>query len=134
MLTRIAVLMVLSGLVPLTLVGLAAWNDPDALDDHVRAAVLSLVVLVGTYVGWAAWDGYHGWFGQQGPQVWAVIAIASPLVPMLLWTISLGGAVWGEMIATFVVLAGVLALLTMGSWMAGHALSGGPSEGADGLS
>lgn len=134
MLTRIGVLMVLSGLVPLTLVGLAAWNDPDALDDHVRAAVLSLVVLVGTYVGWAAWDGYHGWFGPQGPQIWAVIAIASPLVPVLLWTISLGGAVWGELIAIFVVLAGVLALLTMGSWMAGHALSGRPSDGTDELS
>lgn len=130
-LVRIGVLAVLSALIPLVLVGLAALKSPHAIEGPAQAAVFSVVLVAATYVGWAARDGYHRWYGSKGPVVWAGISVVASLGIFLLWFVSLSGPSDLESAGMFALMAGTLAILSVVSWLIGRAMPEGSFDVQD---
>lgn len=130
-LVRMGVLAVLSALIPLVLVGLAAWQNPHTIDGPAQAAIFSLVLVACTYVGWAARDGYHRWYGSKGPVVWAAISVVASFGVFLLWFVSLSGTNDPESAGMFALMAGTLAILSVVSWLIGRAMPEGSFDVQD---
>lgn len=131
-LIRMGVLAVLGALIPLVLVGLAAWKNPHTIEGPAQAALLSLVLVVCVHVGWALRDGYHRWCGWRGPLAWLAVCAVSPLGLFVLAGLSVGDLDDPqEGVLGYAALAGIGAALTVSGWLVGRAMPEGSFDVQD---